>query len=99
MTGQGKDRFARMIGHEARKIEKARGMDYRSVLRAGWLLGVGGWLFVVPVVAGAWIGSYMDGDGGGAFWTFTGIVLGLAVGGYNIWYSAFRRNGNGGNGG
>jgi ATP synthase protein I len=57
------------------------------------ILGVGGWLFVIPVVAGAYLGKYLDERTGGSIsWTLTLIIVGIAVGIYNIWYFLFRKS-------
>jgi ATP synthase protein I len=57
------------------------------------MLGVGGWLFVIPVVGGAYLGRYLDGRfRDGQSWTITFIVLGLVVGVYNFWFYYRRRS-------
>ncbi len=58
------------------------------------ILGVGGWLFVLPVVAGAYLGRFLDRRvQAGISWTITCILLGLAVGIYNFWEYYQRRSG------
>ncbi len=58
------------------------------------LLGVGGWLFVLPVVAGAYLGKYLDKRvHAGISWTITCIILGLAFGIYNVWNYYTRKFG------
>ena len=58
------------------------------------LLGVGGWLFVLPVVAGAYLGKYLDKKvHAGMSWTITFIILGLAFGLYNVWNYYTRKFG------
>lgn len=45
-----------------------------------------GWLFVIPVVAGAYLGRYLDRRyGSNVSWTITLIIIGVAVGIYNAW--------------
>ncbi len=85
-------KLSREIEKSAQEIRKARGektfWHYASVL------GVGGWLFVLPVVAGAYLGKYLDRKlAAGISWTLTCIILGLALGMYNIWYFYIRRSG------
>jgi ATP synthase protein I len=50
--------------------------------------GTVGLLFVVPIVAGAYLGRWLDtlAEGYSVRWTVSGILLGIATGGYN----AFR---------
>ena len=58
------------------------------------LIGVGGWLFVLPVVAGAYLGNYLDRKvRAGISWTITCILLGFALGVYNVWEYYIRRPG------
>ncbi len=58
------------------------------------LLGVGGWLIVLPVVAGAYLGKYLDKRvHAGISWTITCMLLGFALGAYNVWEYYFRRHG------
>jgi ATP synthase protein I len=71
---------------KARK-EKAGFWHYAS------MIGVGGWLFVVPVVAGAYLGKFLDKKmRGGISWTLTFIILGIVFGIYNIWYFYIRES-------
>lgn len=93
MAKEEKD-FPRQIEKSARELLKARGekggfWHYASVI------GVGGWLFALPVVAGAYLGRYLDGRlGGGISWTLTFIILGIAAGIYNLWYFLMRKGGD-----
>jgi ATP synthase protein I len=67
--------------------EKSRFWHYAQ------MLGVGGWLFVIPVVAGAYLGRYLDERTRGEIsWTITFIIIGVAVGAYNIWYFLLRKS-------
>lgn len=55
-----------------------------------WLLVAGGTvglLFSVPIVGGAYLGRWIDMqlEGFSARWTLSLIVLGIAVGGYNVY--------------
>ena len=47
-----------------------------------------GWLLVLPVVAGAYLGRHLDlmRAPGQISWTITLILLGIAIGIYNVWY-------------
>jgi ATP synthase protein I len=82
-----------------RQVEKAADELARSRREKGFwhytaILGVGGWLFVLPVVAGAYLGRFIDRRvHDGISWTVTFIILGLALGIYNVWYYYTRRLG------
>jgi ATP synthase protein I len=58
------------------------------------LIGVGGWLFVLPVIGGAYLGNFLDRKvQQGISWTITFILLGFALGAYNVWEYYIRRHG------
>lgn len=82
----GNRRFSRDVDKSARQLMKAR-RETRTFWRYAYLLGVGGWLFVIPVVGGAYLGRYLDGKygGKGISWTITFLVLGIGFGVYNVW--------------
>ncbi len=79
-------RFPREVDKSARELIKAR-REKRTFWRYVYLLGAGGWLFVIPVVGGAYLGKYLDGKfgGKGISWTLTFLVLGIVLGVYNVW--------------
>lgn len=53
---------------------------------------VAGWLFVIPVVAGAYLGRYLDKKNiGDISWTITFIIIGIAVGIYNVWHFIYEK--------
>ncbi len=84
--GNGNHRLPREVDRSARDLRRAR-KEKRSFWRYVYLLGAGGWLFVIPVVGGAYLGRYLDrayGDAG-ISWTITLLVLGIAFGLYNVW--------------
>ena len=62
------------------KEEKNRFWHYAS------MVGMGGWLFALPVVVGAYLGRYLDHHyAQNISWTLTLIVLGVFAGIYNLW--------------
>lgn len=86
------ERFPRQVDAAARALLKARAARAEHWRQAA-LLGVGGWLLVVPVVAGAYLGRWLDrARTGGQSWTLTLIVLGLALGVFNFWTYYRRRS-------
>lgn len=65
---------------------KARGpATWLGMLLYGGTLGL---LFVVPIIAGAYLGRWLDGlfAGYSVRWTISLILLGIGFGGYNVWY-------------
>lgn len=49
-------------------------------------IGVLGWIFVVPTLAGMFLGRWLDGYyDAGIFWTAPCMILGLCVGGWTAW--------------
>jgi ATP synthase protein I len=73
---------------EVREAERQKSMLWRYAS----VIGVSGWLFAIPVVAGAYLGRYLDAKlSAGISWTITFIILGIALGIYNIWYFYIRR--------
>jgi ATP synthase protein I len=69
----------------------ARRIDLKERLPATWIGvafygGVLGLLLAVPIVGGAYLGRWLDSlaSGYSVRWTISLIVLGIAVGGYNV---------------
>jgi ATP synthase protein I len=80
------DRLARQVEAQARRMKRAE--DERPTLLAQTaVLGTLGLLFVVPLVAGAYLGRWLDGLAGGYSirWTVSLIVVGIGVGAVNVW--------------
>lgn len=93
MTGKGGNDFSRRIDKHVRDLLAARG-EQGGFWRYATVIGVGGWLFALPVVAGAYLGRFLDRKAaGGTSWTVTCILLGVAAGAYNLWYFLFRKRG------
>lgn len=89
----GKKRFEEEIGEQASWIRKWRkkGIFWEKVLTVGAI----GWMVVLPMVIGGYLGNYLDESvgrvGGGVSWTVTCIVLGLFVAVYSVWRVYLRR--------
>lgn len=66
-----------------KKAEKDRG----TVLAQTIFLGTLGLVFVLPIVAGAYLGRWIDSgiDGYSMRWTLSLVFLGLIVGGMNVY--------------
>ena len=85
-----KEKFAREIDKSAKEMMKAR--KEKTFWHYASLIGVGGWLFAIPIVAGAYLGRYLDQRfKGDISWTITFIVIGLAAGIYNFWFFYLRK--------
>ena len=74
------------------RIKRAQ-KERTTLLAQSAYLGTAGILFVLPIVAGAYLGRWLDGLGTGysARWTVSLIVLGIAVGVVNV-YLFFRES-------
>lgn len=59
----------------------------RTLLAQTVYLGTVGLLFVLPIVAGAYLGRWLDGliEGYSIRWTISLIVLGVVVGAVNVY--------------
>jgi ATP synthase protein I len=78
----------KLIRHTRRDIERLKRKTLAAKTWVGILLygGTLGLLFIVPIVAGAYLGRWLDtlASGYSVRWTVSLIVLGIAVGGYNV---------------
>jgi len=49
-------------------------------------IGVLGWIFVTPTLAGLFLGRWLDARlGSGLFWTAPFMLLGVCIGGWTAW--------------
>lgn len=78
----------KLIEHTRRDLKRLEDKVHRPATWVGILFygGTLGLLFVVPLVAGAYLGRWLDtlADGYSVRWTVSLIVLGIVVGGYNV---------------
>lgn len=78
----------KLLSHTRRDVERLKHKALRPTTWVGILLygGTLGLLFVVPIVAGAYLGRWLDtlAAGYSVRWTVSLIVLGITVGGYNV---------------
>jgi ATP synthase protein I len=86
MAGDARNELDRNVARDARRIDRAR-RERRSVLAQSAFLGTLGLVFVLPVVGGAYLGRWLDGMASGYSlrWTLSLIVVGVVVGGVNVW--------------
>ncbi len=49
-------------------------------------IGVLGWIFVIPTLAGLFLGRWLDASlGTGIFWSAPLMIVGLVIGGWTAW--------------
>jgi ATP synthase protein I len=86
----GKEKFSEEIEKSAKELMEAR--KEKTFWHYASIIGVGGWLFVIPIIAGAYLGRYLDKRFVvGISWTITFIIIGIAAGIYNFWFFYMRR--------
>lgn len=83
--------FSEDINKSAKEFMKAK-KTRTGFWHYASLVGIGGWLFVIPIVAGAYLGKYLDRKlSAGISWSLTCMILGIFIGAYNVWYFYKRR--------
>lgn len=85
------ERLRHTLARQARRLREARRAGVLGLLVTG---GTAGLLLVVPLVLGAYLGRWLDerAPGYSVRWTVNLILLGLAVGVYNV-YRFFKEHG------
>jgi ATP synthase protein I len=80
------DDFARQVERQARRMRKAE-RERPTLIGQTVYIGTLGLLFVLPVVGGAYLGHWLDGlsEGYSIRWTMSLILLGVFVGGMNVY--------------
>ncbi len=76
------------VKRDQERREKAE-RERSTLMQATRILGVFGFMVILPMVAGAYIGHWLDGlaEGYSVRWTVGMIILGLVIGGYNAYLS------------
>jgi ATP synthase protein I len=74
------------VNKQVRRMKQAE-KERRTLLGQSVYLGTLGVMFVLPVVAGAYLGQWLDSlsEGYEVHWTVSMIVLGVVVGGINVY--------------
>ena len=82
----GNEGLPRAVEREVARIRRAE-RERPTLLAQTVYLGSLGLVFVLPVVAGAYLGSWLDGlvEGYSVRWTLSLLFLGLVVGGVNVY--------------
>ena len=81
-----KQQLQRRIDEQVERLEKAE-RDRPTLLAQTTYIGTLGLLLVLPVVAGAYLGRWLDSllPGYSLRWTLSMIFLGLVIGGVNVY--------------
>ena len=79
-------KLGRLIETQSKRMEKAK-RDRQSIAAQTIYLGVLGFLLVLPVIVGAYLGRWLDEkiSGYSLRWTLSLIILGVAVGAINVY--------------
>ena len=80
------NRLRERLDQQARRLKKAED-ERHSLLAQTVYVGTLGLLFVLPVIAGAYLGRWLDGLAAGYSirWTMSLILLGVFIGAVNVY--------------
>jgi ATP synthase protein I len=86
------DKWRQDVERHARRLEGAE-RGRRSLLAQTVFLGTLSVLFLAPLVAGAYLGRWLDGlsEGYSIRWTTSFIVIGIVLGTFNV-YQFIRKH-------
>lgn len=81
-----KDDLKKHIERQARRMKKAE-VDQPTLMAQTVYIGTLGLLFVLPLIGGAYLGHWIDNQmtGYSIRWTVSLIVLGVFIGGFNVY--------------
>lgn len=77
----------KQVEQQAKRMKKAE-QDKPTLMGQTVFIGTLGLLFVLPVIAGAYLGSWLDtmASGYSVRWTISLILLGVFIGMFNVYY-------------
>jgi ATP synthase protein I len=80
------DELRKMVEVQAQRMKQAE-KDRPTLISQTVYAGTLGILFVLPVVAGAYLGQWLDklADGYSIHWTLSMIILGVLLGAVNVY--------------
>jgi ATP synthase protein I len=80
------EQLPREVERQAEQLRRAQ-REHRTVLRQTAFIGTLGLLLALPLVGGAWLGSWLDGlsSGDSTGWTLSLMFTGLAIGVINVY--------------
>jgi ATP synthase protein I len=81
------DELARRVELQAQRMQQAE-RDRPTLLAQTVYLGSLGLMFILPVVAGAYLGHWLDGKlaGYSMRWTLSLLFAGIVIGGFNVYW-------------
>lgn len=81
------EKWRKDVARDTERLKTAE-RSRRSLLAHTVFLGSLSVLFIVPLLAGAYLGRWLDsqGDGYTVRWTMNLIILGLALGIFNVYF-------------
>ncbi|MBL8414869.1 MAG: AtpZ/AtpI family protein [Propionivibrio sp.] len=81
------EKWRRDVARDSERLKEAE-RNRRSLLAQTVFLGSLSVLFVVPLLVGAYLGRWLDsqGEGYSVGWTMNLIILGLALGVFNVYF-------------
>ena len=79
------DKLRDDVAHQVARMQKAE-RERDTLLAQAAYLGTLGLLFILPVVAGAYLGRWLDEKASGYpfHWTISLILLGVGIGAFNV---------------
>ena len=85
--GSRQQKLEQSVQKQVRRMRQAQ-KERRTLLGQSVYLGTIGVIFVLPVIAGAYFGRWLDGLSRGyqVHWTVSMIFLGVVVGWVNVYY-------------
>lgn len=83
----GNDHLAKRVEQQARRMQQAE-RERPTLLAQTVYLGTLGLMFVLPVIGGAYLGHWLDGQfpGYSMRWTLSLLFLGLLIGAFNVYW-------------
>jgi ATP synthase protein I len=86
-SAQNRENLARQVGMKAKRKLRARRNPAPGIWFGLGMMGLIGWSVVVPTLAGAALGHWLDKHNPGRHsWTLALLVAGLAIGCFNAWH-------------
>ena len=81
------EKWRRDVARDSERLKEAE-RNRRSLLAQTVFLGSLSVLFVAPLLVGAYLGRWLDsqGEGYSVGWTMNLIILGLALGVFNVYF-------------
>jgi ATP synthase protein I len=93
MTDEEAERLRASVRRAERRRRKAE-RERPTVMAQTAYLGMLGLLIALPIVAGAYLGEWLDRriHGFSVSWTVTFLIIGVAVGTFNAWWFVRERS-------